>query len=94
MVLPSGIIKPGKKYQARIFYPASASTQGHEGGARNVGSFDDLDEAVNALAVAKAKFNEGGETAVWNGPKAQRAERNAVCWLPLEPTAMRTLHGS
>ena len=73
-----GIIKPGKKFQARIFYPASASTQGHEGGPRGIGSFESFTEAVAALEAAQAKFDVGGEAAVWDGPKASRAKRNAV----------------
>ena len=83
--LPSGIVKPGKKYQPRIFYSASASTQGHKGGPRSIGSFFELVDAVAALADAQRKFDEGGEAAVWVKPPAVRAPRNMVCSLRFEP---------
>ena len=79
--LPSGIVKPGKKFQPRIFYSASVSTQGHKGGPRGIGSFDLLEDAVAALECAKRKFDEGGEAAVWDTPPAVRAPKNMV--LPL-----------
>ena len=76
--LPKGIVKPGKKYQARIFYPASdsAHAQGHKSGPRNIGSFDTLEEAVEKLAIAQAKFDADGEAAVWDAPPAARAPKN------------------
>jgi hypothetical protein len=46
--------------------------------ARHIGSHENRDDAVKALAAAQAKFDEGGETAVWAGPKAVRAQRNMV----------------
>ena len=76
--MPKGILKPGNKYQARHFYPASASTQGHKGGPRNIGSFDTCEEAVEKLAIAQAKFDAGGEAAVWDAPPAVRAPKNMV----------------
>jgi hypothetical protein len=79
--LPSGIVKPGKKYQPRIFYSASASTQGHKGGPRGIGSFDQLEDAIAALGDAQRKFDEGGEAAVWHKPPAVRAPKSMV--LPL-----------
>ena len=48
---------------------------------RPIGTFDSVAEAVAALAVAQAKYDEGGEAykaMVWQKEKEQRAPRGSV----------------
>jgi len=73
--LPAGIIKARKKYQARLSYVPTGCTKKE---MRPIGTFDSVAEAVAALAVAQAKYDEGGEAMVWQKEKEQRAPRGSV----------------
>ena len=106
--MPPGVIKSGKKYQARLFYAASLSLQGHNGGPRSLGSFDTMEEAIAAVAAAKVKFAAGGEAAVFDKLLKARATRlevssaasksgcDAACWSVLMSDAVlpRVCHAS
>jgi len=71
-----GVRPSYEKFQARFFYSASASKQGHKGGFRSLGSFKTVDEAAAAVAAATANFAQGGEAAVFDKPLTTRAKRN------------------
>ena len=73
--LPAGITKARKRYQARLSYVPTGSTKKE---MRPIGTFDTVDEAVAALAEAQTKYAEGGEAAVWQKEKEQRAPRGSV----------------
>ena len=45
---------------------------------RPIGTFNTVDEAVAALAEAQTKYAAGGEAAVWQKEKEQRAPRGSV----------------
>ena len=82
--LPAGIIKARKKYQARLSYVPTGCTKKE---MRPIGTFDTVAEAVAALAVAQAKYTEGGEAAVWQKEKEQRALRGSVRAHTQQPSA-------
>ena len=73
--LPAGITKARKRYQARLSYVPTGSTKKE---MRPIGTFKTVDEAVAALAEAQTKYAEGGEAAVWQKEKEQRAPRGSV----------------
>ena len=73
--LPAGITKARKRYQARLSYVPTGSTKKE---MRPIGTFDTVDEAVAALAEAQTKYAEGGEAAVWQKEKEQRAPSSRV----------------
>ena len=73
--LPAGITKARKRYQARLSYVPTGSTKKE---MRPIGTFDTVDEAVAALAEAQTKYAAGGEAAVWQKEKEQRAPRGSV----------------
>ena len=78
--LPAGITKARKKYQARLSYVPTGCTINKKE-MRPIGTFDSVAEAVAALAVAQAKYDEGGEAykaMVWQKEKEQRAPRGSV----------------
>ena len=78
--LPTGIIPARKKYQARLSHVPTGSTKKQ---MRPIGTFNTVDEAVAALAEAEAKYAEGGEAAVWQQEKQQRAARGSVRFIAM-----------
>ena len=91
--LPAGIIKARKKYQARLSHVPTGFTKKQ---MRPIGTFNTVDEAVTALAEAEAKYAEGGEAAVWQQEKQQRAARGSVrlmamCMRPARRACMSAL---
>ena len=54
--LPSGVTKSGNKYQARINYRPDGKVKKE---LRGLGSFGSLEQAVQAVATARAALNNG-----------------------------------
>ena len=78
--LPTGIILARKKYQARLSHVPTGCTKKQ---MRPIGTFTTVDEAGAALAEAEAKYAEGGEAAVWQQEKQQRAARGSVRFIAM-----------
>ena len=56
--LPKGVTKSGKKYQARINYRPEGKVKKE---LRGLGSFDSVEQAVQAVAAARAALNDSGD---------------------------------
>ena len=56
--LPKGVTKSGKKYQARINYRPEGKVKKELRGL-GLGSFDSVEQAVQAVAAARAALNDG-----------------------------------
>ena len=71
--LPKGVTKSGKKYQARINYRPEGKVKKE---LRGLGSFDSVEQAVQAVAAARAALNDGEDP--FKHELAQRQARGQV----------------
>ena len=74
--LPKGVTKSGKKYQARINYRPEGKVKKE---LRGLGSFDSVEQAVQAVAAARAALNG---SRIRSSRSSHSGKHAARCALP------------